>query len=176
MVQDHLFNQRWQKIHSEVCVIFDMRGALAYIQTLRILYHNLFVGGPASRCHNWPKHGWHNFCTRDFWFRWPPRTQEVTGSNPTKRSKQFCVSSLSRYSKLFCTVTLCNKKGNLVWVNFFRQKVLLRPEKFFHLVGLAEKIAFLSLNSDRKVGFWPFSAFSTCCVQYCSQSRASASD
>ena len=63
------------------------------------------------------------------------------------------------------------QKKRLVWVNFFRQKVFLWSKTNFHLVGQAEKIAFPPLNYDQKVEFWPFLA---CCVQHCSNSRASA--
>jgi len=56
-------------------------------------------------------------------------------------------------------------------VNFFQQKILLRPKKNSHLFGWAEKIAFPPLNYDQKVEFLPFSAY---CVQHSSHSRASA--
>jgi len=66
------------------------------------------------------------------------------------------------------------QKKSIVWVNFFRQKVLLWPKTNSHLVGRAENIAFPPLNYDQKVEFWPFLAFLACCVQHCSHSRSSA--
>jgi len=42
-------------------------------------------------------------------------TQEVTDSNATERNKHFCVSSWSRYSKLFCTIISYTKKK--LWFN-----------------------------------------------------------
>jgi len=72
------------------------------------------------------------------------------------------------------TIQPKKKNESFVWVNFFRQKVLLWPKKNSHLVGRAEKIAFPPLNYDQKVEFWPFLAFLAFCVQHCSHSRASA--
>jgi len=51
------------------------------------------------------------------------------------------------------------------------------PAKSFvltQMVGRPEKIAFPPSNYDQKVEFWPFLAFSACCVQHCSHSRACA--
>ena len=66
------------------------------------------------------------------------------------------------------------QKKSLVWVNFFRQKVLLWPKKNSHLVGRAQKIAFSPLNYDQKVEFCPFLAFLACCMQHCIHFRACA--
>ena len=59
--------------------------------------------------------------------------------------------------------------------NFFSAKSFVVTWTNFPPGWFGWKIAFPSLNYDRKVGFWPFSVFSACFVQYCSHSTASTS-
>jgi len=65
-----------------------------------------------------------NFCL--VW--WPPRTQEVTGSNPTERSKNFFIPNSSRHTQTYHwwikiqTITkqyLCQKVEHWIQLNFF---------------------------------------------------------
>jgi len=71
----------------------------------------------------------------DVWSSWPPRMQ-VTGSNPTERSKNICVSSSSRYSKLFrknwCNVHRRNCKKKCEDVLMCWKNVISYGQNAFH--------------------------------------------